>query len=437
MPGHRSVRALLLVALAPVGSCSSGSTGPSASLGRLAVSITPTLIDASVTVTGPGGYTHHSTVSETLTDLPPGGYTATADPVTGPHPIVGTAHYDATVNGSPATVTAGATATLSVVYTPEPGSAGLLWVGMIGGPTLMSYAADRLGASTGAPPTSSVGTGNPQYGAAFDANGNLWVAQTTQNQVAEFTAAQLAAGGSPTPAVVLGSMVPLGGFASLSEPIGLAFDKAGNLWVANFTDNTISGYTPAQLASSGSPRPAVTLVPPGDSLDEPAGLAFDELGSLWVASANTNTVVAFTPTQLAQSGGPAPAVVFHAKGGSLSGPFSLAFDASGNLWVGNVNNTIVEFSRTQQGSGGSVAPAATITAVGVSLDMPAGLAFDASGDLWVANQPANEVDRFHAPTFRGGGPVIPDVIVSGFYMAGPAALAFYPPTGYLAKVRGP
>ena len=432
MGGHRSVRALLPAALALAGACSSGSTGPSNTLGKLGVGIGPTVIDANVTVTGPGGYTHHSTASETLTDLLPGSYTATAEAVTGPHPIVGTAHYGATVTGSPATVTADAIATLDVIYTPEAGSAGRLWVGMIGGPTVMSFSADRLLATTGAPPTSSVGTGKAQYGSAFDANGNLWVAQSADNQVAVFTAAQLASGGNPTPAVVLTSTVPLGGFPTISDPIGLAFDKTGDLWVANFTDNTISGYTPAQLASSGSPIPAVTLVPPGDSLDEPTGLAFDASGSLWVASANTNTVMAFTKDQLLKSGAPSPAVVIHGKAGSLAGPFSLAFDAGGDLWVGNVNNTIVRLSTGQLVASDSVTPSTLITQVGVSIFMPAGLAFDASGNLWVANQASNEVVRFHPPL---AGAVIPDVIVSGFYMAGPATLAFYPPTGYLASLH--
>ena len=74
----------LLVCLALLGCGSSGSTGPTPSVGRLRVTITPELLTANVTIAGPNGYLQLVTGTATLSDLAPGAYTVNAAPVTGP-----------------------------------------------------------------------------------------------------------------------------------------------------------------------------------------------------------------------------------------------------------------------------------------------------------------------------------------------------------------
>jgi sugar lactone lactonase YvrE len=426
----------LLICLALLGCGSSGSTGPAPSVGRLRVTITPDALTANVTVSGPNGYMQLLTGTATLSDLAPGAYTVTAGPVTGPHPVVGTTSYDPTVTGGAANVTAGSTADAAVSYAPQPGGTGALWVANLDASTVVAFHADRLGASTDAAPTISVGTGEVQYGAAFDADGDLWLAQTSADRVVEFKASQLASSGTPTPAVVLstnaGSVTPPAP-ASLEGPIGLAFDAAGNLWVSNYYNNTVVAFAPAQLTTSGSPAPSVTLSAAGQSLNQPAGLAFDALGNLWVANTLQNTVVAFGSGQRGSSGAPDPVVTLSSTGTSLSFPFSLAFDAGGNLWVGNFNsNTVEQFPAFRLSANGAPSPAVTLSPVGLSLYPPVALAFDASGNLWVANQFANTVVRFAESQLRTGSPT-PEVILSGVALMSPAALAFHPPTGTIRR----
>ena len=101
-------------------------------------------------------------------------------------------------------------------------------------------------------------------GLAFDASGDLFVANVGGNTVSEVT-----------PAGVVST------FASrLSVPIGLAFDPAGNLYVANANGGgTLSEVTPAGVVTAFA----------SSGFDIPAGLAFDA-GNLYVVNNSNNTV---------------------------------------------------------------------------------------------------------------------------------------------------
>jgi DNA-binding beta-propeller fold protein YncE len=59
----------------------------------------------------------------------------------------------------------------------------------------------------------------------------------------------------------------------LNVPEGLAFDRAGNLYVANGGNGTIEKFTPAGIRS----------VFASSGLNAPHGLAFDREGNLYVA----------------------------------------------------------------------------------------------------------------------------------------------------------
>ncbi len=84
----------------------------------------PSGLNAAVTINGPGGYMHKLTGPDTLTGLTPGSYSITASNVSN-----GTT-YTAVVTGSPATVTAGNTATASVTYAAANNSIELTITGL-------------------------------------------------------------------------------------------------------------------------------------------------------------------------------------------------------------------------------------------------------------------------------------------------------------------
>jgi streptogramin lyase len=353
-----------------------------------------------------------------------GSYTVTAAPVTTAGSIVGTVNTGA-VTGSPATVAVGTTAAATATYTQRPGSGGLWIANSVTLQTVVQYSAGQLASSTSAPPAVALATGDPRpFGAAFDANGNLWVPLFNGNAVVEYTASQLASSGTPTAAVNLTANA-----GSLSQPAGLAFDASGNLWVSNVGANTVVQFSVSQLASSGSPTPAVTVGASSGSLNAPVGIAFDASGNLWVGNALGNTLVAFNPSQLAANGTPTPAVTLSANANSIDGVIGLAFDGNGNLWIANGNSgfdTVVQFSASQLASTGAPTPPVILTATAGSLADPAGLAFDNSGNLWVANFSGSSVVEFTSSQLVTSGSPTPNVIVSGGSLGGPFGIAFDP-----------
>jgi hypothetical protein len=179
-------------------------------------------------------------------------------------------------------------------------STGDLWATQFNG-GVVEYTANQLTASGN--PTPAVSLTGPDlqvpWGLTFDSSGNLWVGTYIDSVLVEYTKGQLAATGNPAPAVTISGL----GTAVVTP----AFDSSGDLWVSTYTSTpaVIEELTPSELAATGSPTPAVTIATGTNT--EPVGLAFDTTGDLWVGYFGSQTVNEFTRTQLDSSGAPTPA----------------------------------------------------------------------------------------------------------------------------------
>ena len=94
------------------------------------------------------------------------------------------------------------------------------------------------------------------------------------NQLVEFTRAQLATSGSPTPAVTITSTTitstNVGPYQSLDGPFGVAVAPSGDVWVSNFNNNTTVEYGRDQLTQSGSPAPVRAIVGQNSGMNFPS-----------------------------------------------------------------------------------------------------------------------------------------------------------------------
>ncbi len=188
---------------------------------------------------------------------------------------------------------------------------------------------------------------------AFDAAGNLYVANQSGNN-AHDTVSEFAPGATSPTAILTG----------LNGPDALAFDGSGNLYVANSYGTTVSMFMPGAI----SPSAVLT------GLSSPHAVAVDRTGNVYVA--NGNVVSRFAP------GATSPSVTLT----GLDFPQALAFDGYGNLFVANGNN----------GSSVSIfAPGATVASTTlVGLTNPAALVFDWHGNLYVTNMNGSTLSIF-------------------------------------------
>jgi sugar lactone lactonase YvrE len=389
-----------------------------------------------ITVSGPGGFTRTVSGSEVLAGLAVGSYSAvpSAELVTGS--IVGTV-YVPRITGSPASIPAGGTAAIDVVYSARVGS-GHLWVADSDAPRLESYAGGQLAGSGTVRGDTELGLtpfSSPISG-ALGSNGDLWFARDAFT-VVRFSPARQTSGAAPD--VVLG-MGRSGGFMDYVS--GLAFDSSGNLWLASNpppglgTNRRILKFGASKLlASDTSPLPDVTLL--SSSYWYPRPLAFDRAGNLWAADFSNDRLMKFAPSQLLADGAPAPATIISnvGPGNPLHHPIDIAIDGDGNLWVANLADEspadLVMYSATQAMAGGSPNPAIRIARP--SLRFARGLAFDASGGLWMGVPGA--LARFSRTQLSSGGSPTPQTLVQDSALVRPTALVFSPPAEAIPLYR--
>ena len=144
-------------------------------------------------------------------------------------------------------------------------SSGNLWVADDGDATIRVF---NSGLNQVASLTGSQTFLDGPTGVAFDAAGHLWVADEAAASIDEFDAADITSNGT--------NIQPLtrisGSNTGLHQPIGIAFDAAGNLWVANYeTTTSVMAYAAGSLATGGNLVPLITIE---TSLDQAAGVTF-------------------------------------------------------------------------------------------------------------------------------------------------------------------
>jgi sugar lactone lactonase YvrE len=284
-----------------------------------------------------------------------------------------------------------------------------LWVPNALGNTIVEYTSAQRAAS-GSPVPALINLSsalNFPTALVFDPSGNMWVVNEATPSIIEFTALQLLELGNtsnPEPVVTVTS-------SGLESPLA-DFDRSGNLWVSDHDANEIFEFSKKQLKVGGDLTPKVTIT--SSDLDGARNLAFDHKGNLWISNDVSDQVEEFAKKGLAKGGTLTPAVILSDDGsGSLDNCEGIAFDTNHNLWVADADsNTIVEFPAASLKASGTTVPAVTIGATAGSLDAPVGIGFDDKGNLWVSNFIGDSVVEFSPAQITASGTPTPVVTIS-------------------------
>jgi sugar lactone lactonase YvrE len=150
---------------------------------------------------------------------------------------------------------------------------------------------------------------------------------------------------------------------------GAAVDKAGNLYVANISNNTVTVYPKGQTS------PSLTI---SSAVSSPYSVAVDSKGNVFVSNLGNNTITAYAAGQTTAY----ETIAFNTYGQAVG----IGTDGNDNLWVAcDSTNGVFEI---KAGSSG-------VTNSGITgLAGPIGVAFGPKDVLYVSNFSGNDVTAY-------------------------------------------
>ena len=241
---------------------------------------------------------------------------------------------------------------------------------------------------------------------AADSAGNVFVADTYNHTIRKVTLA----GNVTTLAGAAwssGNVDGMGSAAQFNRPSGVAADSGGNVFVADFYNNTIRKVTSAgvvtTLAGSAVDYPgSADGTGSAARFNGPYGVAVDSAGNLFVADYYSSTIRKVTSTgrvtTLAGSAGSYGSADGTGSAAQFYGPRGVALDSAGNVFVADCyNNTIRKVSAagvvTTIGNVASITGGADGLGRGANFVNPSGIAVDRSGTLYVVDCEENRIAK--------------------------------------------
>ena len=229
----------------------------------------------------------------------------------------------------------------------------------------------------------------------FDAAGNMYVTDTQAHNVRKITAAGVVTtfAGSGVYASVDGAGVA----ASFRAPSGIVVDSAGNLYVGDADAHVIRKITTAGVVTTFAGTTDVAGSADGTgtsaSFNDPAGLAIDAAGNLYVADAKNNKIRKVTPagvvTTYAGTGAAGSANATTATQATFNVPVNLSIDSDGFLYVADTNGKLIRkispSGKVTTVAGGGSGTDSADTGAGASFVGPTSVVFDKSKTLYVAD----------------------------------------------------
>ncbi|MDO3626980.1 T9SS type A sorting domain-containing protein [Mucilaginibacter sp. BT774] len=166
---------------------------------------------------------------------------------------------------------------------------------------------------------------------------------------------------------------------SYSGPSNLNVDASGNVYIPNYSNNTVKKYN-----SAGTLVTAAF----GSGYNRPETVVADASGNIYVLNTGGNNISKFNSS--------GTALGTFASG--FNSPYGMAIDSSGNIYVADYGNNAVK----KYNSGGTLQ--LTIT---TSISGPSNVATDASGNVFVLNLTARTVTKYNSSgtfqsTFKTG-----------------------------------
>ena len=214
--------------------------------------------------------------------------------------------------------------------------------------------------------------------------------------------------------------------AALFLPFGVAFDGAGNFYIADTYNNrvrvvnaqtglisTVAGNGVSSFSGDGG-------LAVDASLDNPSSVQVDAAGDIYISDTMNNRIrVVNASTGIISTVAGNGTKAYLGDGGlatdaSLSGPNGIAFDATGNLYIADTGDNVIRFVSIATGLITTVAGNGTAAytgngglAVAATLNNPWAVAVSTTGGFYIADQKNHSIRKVDATgiitTIAGNG----------------------------------
>jgi len=195
--------------------------------------------------------------------------------------------------------------------------------------------------------TDGVGTAAQFYrptGVAVDSSGNVYVADCYNNRIRKVTPAGVVStlAGKTSSGSNFGYVDGIGTGAQFANPIGVAVDSSGNVYVADTMNNRIRKVTPAGVVSTlaGSTKGYADGVGTAAQFDLPYGVTVDSSGNIYVADTDNQRIRKVTAegVVITLAGGTQGYLDGTGTAAQFDSPTSMVLDSLGNVYVADLGN---------------------------------------------------------------------------------------------------
>lgn len=288
---------------------------------------------------------------------------------------------------------------------------------------------------------------------AVDASGNLYIANADANDVLKVTpdgtlsvfAGTGAVGGFPSPGTATN--------VAQDEPDAVAVDSAGAVYIADTNGQAIEKVTPQGALTiiagdgltAGNPTPGPAT---GSALNYPEGIAVDAAGDVYIGDYGAYDVLKVTPdgqlSVIAGNNSFSMPTSGPAASSGLGGPWGVAVDAAGNLFVADYGASVVEEINTSgdlsivAGNGQFSTPTFGGPATSSALDGPYGVAALPDDTLFVGDPDNNLIERvgYGLPGPPGASTLTAATNSAQLTFSSPEDPGTTPVTGYQVSLDG-
>jgi hypothetical protein len=238
---------------------------------------------------------------------------------------------------------------------------------------------------------------------AFDIIGNIYIADVSNQRIRTIdfagankgvirtfagtgTAGYSGDGGSPT-------------LAKLSNPKAIAFNRQGNMYIADEVNNRIRmintlGYISTVAGNGVQGFSGDGMLATSAKLYRPSGVAVDTLGGIYISDSQNNRIRKINSMGIISTYAGNGTTGYSGDGGNavaaeLNSPQGIVVDATGNLFIADALNNVIRMVNTSgiistyagNGTGGVSGDGGAATSA--NLDIAAGLAIDGQGNLYI------------------------------------------------------